>query len=311
MARMVSSSIALVVLLCVAVQAQQNSNKQAKKPDPPKVDSKVVQAKGQETAGAAAPPAVLIEGERVRPEEAMVFTRSVLLEEGPSFALMSEISENITTVKHNTNSYRLGYSLPADKVGERWVFTGPVKVWRALSTGDVSTWPPDTFPVSRQETMRRTKLVEPIVQAEPIDEMNNLRLYYLPSLVGHDGKQYVVEPQGIAFFINPKTGYRMTVLSRTGRSYGSINKPLAATSYIYVHQTKSYPVGPLGIGRAHVPSVFSTRRVDFDVQAFPEGEIFDKCMSAVVTARQGSPLSTDDFKTLYNEMNRYTGGSSE
>jgi hypothetical protein len=275
------------------------------------LDSKVVQAKAQESSGAAAPRPVRIEGERVRPEEAMIFTRSKLIEDGPSVSRMSAIAENINTVRHNMNTYRLGYSLMAQKVGERHVFTGPVKCWRAASTGDVSDWPPMTYPVSREEAIRRAMLLEPIVQAEPIDEMNNLRVYYLPSLVGHDGRQYQVMPTAIAFFIHPKTGYRMTVIIRDGRTYGTVNKPLAVTSNIYVQETQGYPAGPLGLGTAHVPSVFYSKKVQFDMEPFAQGEAFDTLMQAVLHAKESGPLSTDDFKGLHAEMMRYTGGKTE
>jgi hypothetical protein len=291
-------SFGLATLFCLDVHAQQRVVRN---------DSKVVQARG--TQGAAAPTVVLIDGERVRPEEAMVFTRSVLLEEGPGVGVMSQLQENINTVRYNMNSYRLGYALPAEKVGDRFVFSGSVKGWRATSTGDVSAWPPTTYPVSRIETMRRAKLLEPIVLAEPVDEMNNLRVYYLPSLVGHNGQQYAVEPTALAFFIHPTTGYRMTAIIRAGRSYGSVNKPLAATSHIYVQHTQEYPAGPLGLGRAHVPSVFYSKRVQFDMEPFPQGETMDRLMSAVLASRQNGPLSVEDFRSLHNEMARYTGGN--
>ena len=305
MARMVAGLLCFGVLLSVAAQAQQS------KSEKPKTDSKVVQAKAQEGPGAAAPQVTRIEGERVKPEEAMIFTRSKLIEEGSAVATMSELQENINTVRHNMNTYRLGYSLMAEKVGERHIFTGPVKCWRATSTGDVSAWPPTTYPASREETIRRAMLLEPIVQAEPIDEMNNLRVYYLPSLVGHDGRQYQIEPTALAFFIHPKTGNRMTVIIRAGRTYGSVNKPLAATSNIYVKDTVSYPAGPFGIGRAHVPSVFYSKKVQFDMEPFPQDETFDKLMHSVLSAKESGPLATEDFKALHSEMSRYTGGKTE
>ena len=303
MARKLWGAISCLLMLAAGVAAQQSSRNE------PKVDSRVVQAKAN--PGAAAPGVTLIEGERVRPDEAMIFTRSVLLEEGSAVSIMSELAENINTVRFNMNTYRLGYALPATKVGERYVFNGQVKGWRAASTGDVSTWPPATYPASRNETMRRTKLLEPIILAEPVDEMNNLRVYYLPSLVGHNGRQYVIEPTALAFFIHPKTGYRMTVIERSGRTYGSVNKPLAATSQIYVQDVQSYPAGPLGLGRANVPSIFYSKRVQFDIEPFAEGEVFDKLMANVLAAKLNGQLSTDDFRALYQEMTRYTGGSSD
>jgi hypothetical protein len=292
--------LSLATFLTVSVQAQQQ-------PSGVKTDSKIVQAKA--VKGAAAPAVTLIDGERVRPEEAMVFTRSVLLEEGPGVAVMSQLQENINTVRHNMNTYRLGYALPAEKVGERFVFSGPVKGWRATSTGDVSAWPPATYPVTRTEAMRRAKLLEPILLAEPIDEMNNLRVYYLPSLVGHNGQQYTIEPTALAFFIHPGTGYRMTALIRAGRTYGSVNKPLAATSHIYVQHTQDYPAGPLGLGRAYVPSMFYSKRVQFDMEPFAQGDSIDRLMAIVLAAKQDGPLAVEDFRSLHNEMARYTGGN--
>jgi hypothetical protein len=292
--------LCLVALLGWNAQAQQKSTVS-------RDSSRVVQAKA--TQGAAAPPATLIDGERVRPEEAMIFTRSVLLEEGPSIATMSQIQENINTVRFNMNSYRLGYALPAEKVGDRFAFTGPVKGWRATSTGDVSTWPPATYPVSRNEAMRRAKLLEPIVLSEPVDEMNNLRVYYLPSLVGHNGQQYMIEPTSLAFFVHPKTGYRMTAIIRAGRTYGAVNKPLTATSHIYVDRTQGYPAGPLGLGTAYVPSVFYSKRVQWDVEPFAEGDTLDRLMATVLSAKQNGALSSSDFISLYKEMARYTGGN--
>jgi hypothetical protein len=302
---MVAGFLCFGLLLSGTAQAQQS------KSSGPKTDSKVVQAKAQESIGAAAPRATRIDGERVRPDEAMIFTRSKLIEDGPAVARMSALQENINTVRHNMNTYRLGYSLMSEKVGERHVFTGPVKCWRAASTGDVSEWPPATYPASRDETIRRAMLLEPIVQAEPIDEMNNLRVYYLPSLVSHDGRQYQIIPTAIAFFIHPKTGNRMTVIVRDGRTYGTVNKPLAVTSNIYVQDTKSYQAGPFGLGTAHVPYVFYSKKVQFDMEPFAQGDTFDTLMHTVLAAKQGGPLATDDFKALHAEMMRYTGGKVE
>lgn len=292
----------LGLILCTAVQAQRPPSKETT------TDGRVVPAKAQVNPGAAAPPVTLIDGEMVRPDEAMTFTRSVLIDDGPAVAAMNEYQENINTVRYNFNTFRLGYSLPAGKVGDRFIFNGPVKGWRATSTGDVSVWPPAQYPASRIETMRRTKLLQPIILADPIDEMNNLRVYYFPSLVGYDGRDYRVEPMALAFCIHPKTGYRMTVMLRSGRTYGTVNKPLATTSNIYVQDVTSYPAGPLGLGTARVPSVFYSKTVRFDMEPFAAGDNFDKLMAQVLAAHESGPLSVDDFKALYHEMLRYTGG---
>jgi hypothetical protein len=296
---------AMSLLLSTTLQAQEATA------PPASNDSKVKTAKAEANAGAAAPTVTLIDGPKVKPEEAMIFTRSVLVEQGSAVAAMSENQENIDTVRYNMNTYRIGYALPAEKVGERFIFSGPVKGWRATSTGDTSTWPPFTYMASRKETMRRAKLLQPIILAEPIDEMNNLRAYYLPSLEGHDGKQYQIAATAVAFFIHPQTGQRMTVLIRGGRTYGSVNKPLAATSEIYVKELDSYSAGPLGLGRARVPSVFYVKSVKSDVEPFAEGDIFDKLMATVLAAHNAGPLPVDDFKTLFHEMTRYTGGAVE
>jgi hypothetical protein len=293
------------LLLCTALNAQEQTS------PPAPGDSKVKPTKTDASAGAAAPTVTLIEGQKVKPEEAMIFTRNVLIEQGSAVAAMSENQENIDTVRYNMNTYRIGYALPSEKVGERFIFNGPVKGWRATSTGDSSAWPPFTYLAARKETMRRAKLLQPIILAEPIDEMNNLRVYYLPSLDGHDGKQYKIEPTAVAFFIHPKTGQRMTVLIRGGRTYGSVNKPLAATSQVYVQELDSYSAGPLGLGKARVPSVFYVKSVKSDVEPFAEGDNFDKLMATVLAAHTAGPLATDDFKALLQEMTRYTGGAVE
>jgi hypothetical protein len=274
--------------------------------------SRIVQAAAAMPAAATAAPAVtLIENERVRPEEAMVFTRSVLLEEGPAVASMRQYQENIDTVRHNMNSYRIGYALPAQKIGDRYVFVGAVKGWRATSTGDSSAWPPFTYPVSRNEARRRAQQLKAIAVAEPLDEINNLRVYHYPIMVGYQGRQYQVDPTAIAFFIHPKTGHRMTVMYRGGRAYGAVNGPLACTSKIYIQDVKEYPAGPLGLGAARVPSVFYSKGVTFDVQPFAEDDNLQKLMATMLAAHTSGPLSTDDFQALYNEMARYTGGAVE
>ena len=247
-----------------------------------------------------------IEGERVRPEEAMIFTRSQLIEEGPAVTRMSRHAENINTVRYNTNTYRIGYSLASETVDERHFFTGPVKCWRAASTQGVSEWPTPQYPASRNETIRRAMLLQPIA---PLDMERNLRLYYLPSLIGHDGQKYKIEPTAIAFFIHPKTGNRMTVIIREGHTYGSVNKPLSATSSIYVKETKSYKAGPLGLGTAHVPYVFYAKNVQFDTEPFAEDNLLNELMySALSAGRNQEPLSFQNFQKIHNEMLRYTGG---
>ena len=305
MSRIGMDALIIVLILSAAVQAQEATTPPATK------DSKVKQAKAEASPSVAAPNVKLIDGERVKPDEAMIFTRSVLIEEGSAVDAMREQQQNIDTVRYNMNTYRIGYAIPAEKAGERFVFSGPVKGWRATSTGDISTWPPYNYLASRKETMRRAKLLAPITLAEPIDETNNLRVYYLPSLVGHDGKEYEIKPTALAFFIHPKTGLRMTVLLHAGRTYGAVAKPLAGTSEIYVKEVDSYSAGALGIGKARVPSIFYIKSSRSDVEPFDEGDNFDKLMTAVLAAHDAGPLATDDFKALFREMSRYTGGTPE
>jgi len=283
-------------LVCVAAAQEPKQSGPQTKPE-------VKQATLQ---GAAAPQVVLMSGERVNPDEAMAFTRNVLLKEGEAYALMSQLEENISSVRFAIENYRAGYSLTAAKEGERFYFNGPTKGWRAENTGAASTWPPVTNMAQRREAMRRAKLLQPILIAEPIDEMNNLRLYYLPGLAGYDGKQYVEEPMAIAFFIHPKTGSRMTVLLRGGRAYGAVGRPLAATSSIYVHNTTQQSAGPLGLAEAHIPNIFYAKSVRMDMEPFAEGDNLERLMTTVLTAHQNGPLSTDDFRSLYAELARYT-----
>ena len=267
----------------------------------------------QQAAPAKSPPAaaskvVLIEGENVRPEEAMVFTRSKFLEDGPAVSLMSEFPENLDTVRFNINTYRIGYSLPAVKTGERYAFRGPVKGWRAPNTGAPSVWPPVVYPATRREVMRRAKLLEPIAIAQELDEMKNLRVYYLPTLVGHDGRQYKVAPLALAFFIHRNTGHRMTVALRNERTYGAVSTPLTATTNIYVADVATYSAGFLGIGRARVPKTFYSKAVSWHVQPFEKGDSFDLLMTKPLDAQKNPPLSVEDFQALFQEMTRYTGG---
>ena len=154
-------------------------------------------------------------------------------------------------------------------------------------------------------------LLEPITLAEPIDEIDNLRVYYYPIIGGHDGKEYVIEPSALAFFIHPKTGVRMTVMLRGGRTYGAMNQPLATTSKLYIQNVATYNGGPLGLVKVYVPSVFYSKTVRFDMEPFAEGDSFDGLMSTALSAYKSTPLAKSDFKALFNEMCRYTGGPVE
>ncbi len=257
---------------------------------------------------AAAPKPSVVEGERVQPAEVMIYTHAQLVEEGPAVGMMSQIQQNIDTVRYNINSYRAGYSIPQDKIEERVYFKGATKAWRAVSTQDVSMWPPFTYPQSRNEAIRRAKLLEPILIAEPLDEMNNLRLYYMPVLVGHDGQDYRAQPMVLAFFMDPATAQRMTVVLYDGRAYGAVGKPLTASSQIYIQDAASYSAGLLGVGRAYIPSIFYSRNVQFDVAPFSQGDNLERLTAGVLRAHPGV-LAADDFLALAKEMGRYTGAA--
>ncbi len=251
---------------------------------------------------AAAPGVVLVEQERVPAEETMVFIRSQLLEEGQAVAEMRRHTQNIQGVRESINTYRVGYALAQQDQPQGHAFVGGVKGWRARSAGDVSVWPPDTYPVVRLESMRRARLLRPTPVAEACPEMSNLRVYAFPVTIGHDGQQYVTELSALAFFIHPDTGRRMTVVLHRGHAYGAVNAPLTAVSQVYVGDVASYPAGPFGLARARVPSIFYSRGVRFDSDPLPEGNKFLAPLEAVLAARETEPLSGSDFKALYHAM---------
>jgi len=253
------------------------------------------------------PQVVRIDGEKVNWGEVMIFTRSILIESGPSIGLMRNHQENINTVRYNFNTYRLGYSVASKQVGGVYEFSGPTKCWRAISVRDTSEWPDSKYPVSRNETIRRAMILRSVFPTETIDEMKNLRLYYLPSLVGYSNQKYQIEPTAIAFFIHPQTGRRMTVMIREKRTYGSVDKPLTASSAIYIEETEPYSAGPFGLATIYVPRVFYSKKVQFDVEPFALGNEFDNLMnSIIVAAEKNKTLSVDEFKALHQEMSRYT-----
>jgi hypothetical protein len=253
----------------------------------------------------ASPAVKLIEGERVSAGDVVALVRSMLVEEGEAVKKLSEA--NLNNVRYNINSYPIGYAIATEKVNDQTVFSGPLKGWRAKAPGEVSTWPPLLYTVSRKETMRQAKLIEPIPVADAVDEMNNLRVYYRPLLAGHDGEKYQEQPTALAFFVHPKTGTRMTLLFRDGRSSGSVAGPLVANAKVFVKE-----VAP-GRGKESttlVPSIFYTKEVSFDVDAFPKREKLDRLMHALLAAYEKPPLATADFKLLFEEMSEQTGGKT-
>jgi hypothetical protein len=64
----------------------------------------------------------------------------------------------------------------------------------------------------------------------------------------------------------------------------------------------------LGIVTIYVPSVFYSKTVRFDMEPFGDGDNFDGLMATVLNAHTSGPLSAVDFKALFNEFCRYTGG---
>ena len=252
------------------------------------------------------PQVIRLDGEKVNEKEVMIFTRSILIESGPSVARMRNHQENINTVRYNFNTFRLGYSVASKQIDGKYQFVGPTKCWRAVSVKGISEWPDSKYPVSRNETIRRAMTLRPILPEEAITETKNLRLYYLPSLIGYANGKYKIESTAIAFFIHPPTGRRMTVMIREGRTYGSVNQPLSASSSIYIEDTAPYSAGPFGLATIYVPRVFYSKKVQFDVEPFALGNAFDDLLNSVlVAAENNQPLSVDNFKVLYEEMSRY------
>ncbi len=280
-------------------------------PQPPVASQPAAPTPTEPPAGEAqyytAPAVQIIEGEQVQPQEVMIYTQSTLIEEGPAVRAMSQHRENIRQVRFNFNSYRVGYSLPAEHEEGHWQFIGLVKAWRALSLGGVSIWPPFAYAPSRREAIRRARLLQPIPIAKEVPGAKNLRLYYYPSMVGYQDGEYVVDPMVLAFFIGPRSGQRMTVMLHQGRTYGAVGSPLGVAAQIYVEQVISYRAGFMGMGEARVPSIFYGRTIEPDVEPFPAGDNFDRLMSKVLAAYSQPPLSVETFQALFREMARYTG----
>jgi hypothetical protein len=258
---------------------------------------------GQDTASGA--PVTLIEGERVNSQEVIIYMRSTLIEEGDAVKRMAENEANLNNVRYNINGFQFGYAIASEKLSDHMVFTGPTKGWRATAIGEVSRWPPVLYSAARKETMRQAKLIEPVVVAEQLDEMNNLRVYYRPLVVGHDGEKYQEEPSSLAFFIHPDTGTRMTAVFRDGRSYGAIGEPLVASAKVFVKA-----VVP-SRGSRLVPSVFFSKEIAIESEAMSKNTKFDQLLQAVIVAHHSGPLAVEDFKGLFAEMARHTGGETE
>jgi hypothetical protein len=151
-------------------------------------------------------------------------------------------------------------------------------------------------------------LIDPVPIADPVDEMNNLRLYHRPLLVGHDGNKYQEEPTVLAFFVHPKTGTRMTVIFLRGSSYGAVGEPIATTAKAFV---KEVVPGRSREGSRLAPSVFYFKEFAIEGEPLPKDSKFDQRLRAVLAARDDEPLKVDDFKGLFSEMARRTGGETE
>lgn len=252
----------------------------------------------------------LMDGEVVAADQIHVILRSELIEEGDGVALMSRLAENINTARRNFNTYRVGYLIASEKVGDRYQFSGDTRGFRATAPGQVSSWPPFIYPASRREAMRRAKALEPILPQVECPEMKNLRVYVYAMNMGHDGNDYVTEPTAFAFFVDPKTGNRMTVFFRKNRSYGAVApSALNITGRMYVHEVSSFSAGPFGIATAYSPSVFYSREVRVEHQPFAERDVLDQYMAAALAAR-GKLMPNDQFVALAREMARYTGGGT-
>jgi hypothetical protein len=245
---------------------------------------------------------VLIEGESVHPEQVFAFTRTVLIEEGDAVAQMSHYAKNINTVRHDMNNYMVGHAAASTAIGGHHILHGPLKGWRATSTSGISTWPSSSYPASRQESMRRAKLLEPLPVAGPSADLDQLWLYYLPILVGHDGQQYMAEDAVLAFFVHPANGRRATVLHHKGQTYVALGTPLTATSWIYVRDVASYAAGPLGLARARVPKIFYSKGVRVDAPVVPVGDRLEMTMRQIFEDRSAGAIEPAAVHQLAAEL---------
>jgi hypothetical protein len=238
----------------------------------------------------------------------MIIVNSALVEEGDAIKQLARNEANLNNVRYQINSYQIGYAIASEKLNSSSVFVGPTKGWRASGPGEVSRWPLALYAASRKETTRQAKLMDPIPIAQPLDEMNNLRVYYRPVLVDHDGERYQEEPSVLAFFVHPRTGTRMTVLFRGGRSYGTVDQAMEVSTRVDVKQVVPGRGGDSG---TLVPSVFTSEVVSVDVEPFPAGAPFDRLMQAALAAHEQGHMAADDFQGLFEQMSRYTGGKTE
>lgn len=249
-----------------------------------------------------------VEGEVVPEDAVHVVLHSKLVEEGRAYQLMSQLPQNIQQVRSNINGYIAGYFIEAEQTGGAWRFAGPTKAFRTTRLGGISVWPPIIYPDSRREALRRARSPIPVRPDGDTDLVHNLRVYIYPITVGHDGKQYVTEPGILAFFIDPKTGKRMTVFYFRGKAYGAVSPlPLRVVSEIYVHEVKRVSAGPLGIAVAYTPVVFYSRKIQVLHQPFADDSPFVKLLGQVLSDKR-STVPVALYERLAREMSRYTGG---
>jgi hypothetical protein len=264
------------------------------------------QNSGENQETASGPPVALAEGERINPSHVMIAMGSKLIEEGPAVKKIAENEANINNVRYNIDSFLVGYAIADDKLEGRAVFTGPTKGWRATAIGEVSRWPPVLYRVARKETMRQAKLIDAVPVSEPRDELNNLRLYYRPLVVGHDGDKYREEPTVLAFFIHPDTGTRMTLAFRGDQTYSAIGEALSVTAKVYV---KEVVPGRSQEGSRLVPSIFYSKETTIEAERFTD-EGASQALKAVIEAHDHGPLATDVVQSLFTLMARHTGGDT-
>jgi hypothetical protein len=249
-----------------------------------------------------------VEGEVVPADEIHIMLYSRLIEEGQAVALMSQLPQNIQQARQNINGYIAGYFLAVEQVDGRYRFSGPTKAFRTTAPGRVSVWPPILYPDSRREALRRARSPVPVRPSQECPEMYNLRLYVYPITVGHDGQKYVTEPSVLAFFVDPKTGRRMTVFYYRDKCYGAVSPmPLQVTSQMFIAAVRQASVGPLGLGTAYVPTIFYSREVQIHHQPFPPDSAFYRLLPPVLGAA-GDTVDVKHFQAIAREMSRYTGG---
>ena len=108
-----------------------------------------------------------------------------------------------------------GYKIAAEKVDERWVFTGPLQGFTAFyRKRSTAPWPNITeflYEDSRKNIGSPTI----ILPETNLTETTNLRIYHYPARIGFQEDSYLVEDTLMMVFLNPKSGIRSTYGFRT------------------------------------------------------------------------------------------------